>query len=371
MDWSNFNLHGDAPERAFESLTGIIFERWCYREYPSQVSQVIFVNGAGGDGGVEAYARLNNGDIIGLQAKWFREPLESSQISQIKGSLSTAATQRSGLVRYVVAVPRDLSEVKRVGRNGQKVDTERDRWNNFINFAKTNHPGIAVDLWDETRITALLAELGSEGLRRYWFEGSVTDLEYLSLKFNQAQNGWLRNRYTPDLHQSGQIEQDLKIRLNGPGVYPAWLQGVTKMRNLLEDAQVATNLLRRYPEFMDLPDAENLIQAAQDWLMEAIAEQVELEQRLSPDNSFPIPDFESKFDITGTRDLQNLINVLLPEDRNASRENAVEPIGRKLEKLLQRWYEREITPQKLRDWDQPVLYIGEKLMLWQMQFNNI
>ncbi|MDD1428439.1 hypothetical protein MEO94_29130 [Dolichospermum sp. ST_sed9] len=34
------------------------------------------------------------------------------------------------------------------------------------------------------------------------------------------------------------------------------------MRNLLEDGQVATNRLRRYPEFMDLPDAENLIQTA-------------------------------------------------------------------------------------------------------------
>ena len=361
MDWSNFNLHGDAPDRALESLTGIIFERWCYREYPypSQVSQVIFVNGSGGDGGVEAYARLNNGDVIGLQAKWFREPLESSQINQIKSSLQTAATKREGLTRYVVAIPRDLSDVRRTDKKGKRVETERDRWNDFFKTAKTNHPGVTVDLWDETRIIDLLAELGSEGLRRYWFEGSVTDLDYLQLKFHQAQNGWLCNRYTPDLHQSGQIEQDLKIRLNGPGVYPEWLQDVTKMRNLLEDGQVATNRLRRYPEFMDLPDAENLIQTAQNWLTDAIAEQVELEKRLSPGNSFPVPEVESKFDIAGSRDLQNLIDVLLPEDRNASRENAVEPIGRQLEKLLERWFERDITPQKLRNWGQPVIYTGD------------
>jgi hypothetical protein len=150
----------------------------------------------------------------------------------------------------------------------------------------------------------------------------------------------------------------LNIRLNGPGSYPVWLQGVTKMRHLLEDRLIATNRLRRYPEFMELPEAENLIQAAQDWLMEAIAEQVELEKRLSPGNSFPVPDFESKLDTTGTVDLQNLIDVLLPDDRNNARENAVEPIGRQLNKLLELWYEREITPQKLRDWGQPVLYIG-------------
>ena len=188
MDWSNFNLHGDAPERAFESFTGIIFERWCYREYPSQISTVVFVNGAGGDGGVEAYAQLNNGQLIGLQAKWFKDALASSQIDQIKKSLETATKNRNGLMRYVVCVPRDLSDGKSQRR---QTTTERDRWNKFINSANTNHPGITVDLWDETRITALLAELGSEGLRRYWFEGSVTDIEYLSLKFNQAQSKWL------------------------------------------------------------------------------------------------------------------------------------------------------------------------------------
>jgi hypothetical protein len=415
LDWSNFNLHGDAPDRALESLTGIIFERWCYRKYPSQVSQVIFVNGSGGDGGVEAYARLNNGDVIGLQAKWFREPLESSQINQIKSSLQTAATKREGLARYVVAIPRDLSDVRRTDKKGKRVETERDRWNDFFKTAKTNHPGVTVDLWDETRIIDLLAELGSEGLRRYWFEGSVTDLDYLQLKFHQAQNGWLCNRYTPDLHQSGQIEQDLKIRLNGPGVYPEWLQDVTKMRNLLEDGQVATNRLRRYLEFMDLPDAENLIQTAQNWLTDAIAEQVELEKRLSPHNSFPVPDVESKLDTTGNEDLQNLINVLLPEETNTSdREiikdirdllshapsykptktknirskstlillvfilklrgseiyfvtklhqfiltlDTIKDIGSQLDKLPKSWGKREITPQKLRDWGHPVIYIG-------------
>ncbi len=373
MDWSSFNLHGDAPQRAFESLTGIIFERWCHREYPSQVRQVIFVNGAGGDGGVEAYAQLNNGDIIGLQAKWFREPLESSQISQIKGSLSTAATQRSGLVRYVVVVPRDLSDVRRIGKNGQRVDTERDRWNKFITSAETNHPGITVDLWDETRIASLLAELGSEGLRRYWFERSVTDLKYIDMKFNQAQDGWLSNRYTPDLHQSGQlsnrytpdlhqsgqIEQDLKIRLNGPGIYPGWLEGVRQMRNLLEDAHIATNRLRRYPEFMEQVDAEILIQVAQSWLIEAIAEQVKLENCLCPGHSFPVTDFGTECDPSAAVGLHNLINVLLPEEKKGSRENAVEPIGKQLQKLLERWYEREITPRKLQDWGQPVIYIGD------------
>ncbi len=99
MDWSRFNLHGDAPERAFEALTGTLFERCCHREYAGQIRRVVFVNGAGGDAGVEAYTQLKDGQVIGLQAKWFRESLESSQIKQIRKSLKTASDNRSGLSR--------------------------------------------------------------------------------------------------------------------------------------------------------------------------------------------------------------------------------------------------------------------------------
>ncbi|WP_375510938.1 hypothetical protein [uncultured Nostoc sp.] len=93
---------------------------------------------------------------------------------------------------------------------------------------------------------------------------------------------------------------------------------------------------------MEQVDAEILIQAAQSWLIEAIAKQIKLENCLSPGNSFPVTDFGTECDPNGTVGLQNLINVLLPEEKKVSRENAVEPIGKQLEKLLERWYEREI-----------------------------
>ena len=83
----------------------------------------MFVNGAGGDGGVEAYVKLDNGKLIGLQAKWFREPLGLSQITQIKKSLKTAAEVKDNLAQYIVTVPRDLSDGKT--KNTQQ-KTERE-----------------------------------------------------------------------------------------------------------------------------------------------------------------------------------------------------------------------------------------------------
>jgi hypothetical protein len=358
LDWSRFNLHGDAPERAFEALTGILFERWCYREYSTQVTRIVFVNGAGGDGGVEAYAQLSDGQVVGLQAKWFREPLQSSQIGQIEKSLRTAATVRSKLSRYVVAVPRDLSDSKRdiskATKRKTQSETERDRWDEFVEQSNKEYPNVTIELWGETQIAELLAELGSEGLRRYWFEGSVVDVDYLRLKFEQARSGWLKTRYSPDLHQSGQVESDLQLRLDGPASRPKWLKEASQLRILLEDAHVAILRLRRYPQFMQRDDAEALIKATEEWIISAIAEQQELERRVAPGNSFPLPNFDGE--VPDDAAPWQLINVLLPDDEQTTE---LSDIGKQLEDALNRRHRREVTPQRLRALGQPTVYVGE------------
>lgn len=357
MDWSRFNLHGDAPERAFEALTGTLFERWCYRKYASQIRRVVFVNGAGGDGGVEAYTQLKDDQVIGLQAKWFREPLKSSQIEQIRKSLKTASENRSGLSRYIVTIPKDLSDAKTEKR---QTKTERDRWDNFIKESNQQYPNIIIDLWGETQITQLLAELGSEGLRRYWFEGSVVDVDYLNCQFKRAASGWLTPRYSPDLHQSGQIESDLQLRLNGPASRPKWLSEVSQIRILLEQAHRAVLRLRRYPEFMQRDDAEALITATEAWLISAITQQQEIEKRLTPDNSFPLPNLEDE--VITPADTWQLIDVLSHDNVSlqwGSSASTTSDIGKQLKDALDRWNRRKLTPQKLQELGQPAAYIGE------------
>jgi len=357
LDWSRFNLNGDAPERAFEALTGTLFERWCHREYAGQIRRVVFVNGAGGDGGVEAYTQLKDGQVIGLQAKWFREPLESSQIEQIRKSLKTASDNRSGLSRYIITIPRDLSDPKTTKR---QTKTERDRWDDFINKSNKLYPHITIDLWGETQITQLLAELGSEGLRRYWFEGSVVDVNYLNLQFKRAENGWLTPRYSPDLHQSGQIESDLQLRLNGLASRPKWLSEVSQIRILLEQAHRAILRLRWYPKFMQRDDAEALITATEAWLISAIAQQQELEKRLTPGNSFPLHNLPNE--VINEADTWQLIDVLSHDNVSlhwGSSASTTSDIGKQLNHTLEHWNRREITPQKLQDLGQPAAYIGE------------
>ena len=82
MNWANFQTYNESPTKAFEMLCNQLFENWCKEEYNSNIVSFNVVNGAGGDGGVESYAVLDNGEIVGLQAKWFLTSITESQMNK-------------------------------------------------------------------------------------------------------------------------------------------------------------------------------------------------------------------------------------------------------------------------------------------------
>ena len=58
MDWTKFNNHGESSNHAFEVMCNILFKYWFKKEYKDNISHFAFINGSGGDGGVEAYGLL-------------------------------------------------------------------------------------------------------------------------------------------------------------------------------------------------------------------------------------------------------------------------------------------------------------------------
>jgi len=181
-------------------------------------------------------------------------------------------------------------------------------------------------------------------------------LEWLRQNFERAKHSWLSNRYSPDLHQTGQIEADLQLRLNGPSSQPKWLDEVRQIRILLEDVHLAVLRLSRYPQFMQREDAEDLIRSAEEWIVTAIAEQQELDKRILPGNSFPLPNFEKE--VTDEVAPWQLISIICP-DKKGSSESLTADIGKQLEAALKRWLARRVTPRYLRTLSQPAAYIGE------------
>jgi hypothetical protein len=108
MNFASLTLYQDSPTRAFEALCNQLFERWVRVEYPNQVNYFSTVNGSGGDGGVEAYAELASGEVVGVQSKWFTGSFQDKQIRQIRRSVNRAIEVRPRLRHYVICISREL-----------------------------------------------------------------------------------------------------------------------------------------------------------------------------------------------------------------------------------------------------------------------
>lgn len=204
MDWTKFQNYSESYTKAFETLCNQLFENWCKEEYKETIKAFQVVNGAGGDGGVESFATLNDDCIIGMQAKWFRESLNSSQICQIKNSIKTALKIRPQISRYIVCIPRDLASL-----TGKGDGTEDKRWNNLLIDIKNDYPDLVIELWTESRIDKELQKDTSAGILKFWFKNFEISEDRINFSFEKSKKGWLSNRYVPVLNQFGTIKKHI------------------------------------------------------------------------------------------------------------------------------------------------------------------
>ena len=200
MNWTNFQTYNDSPTKAFETLCNQLFENWCKEEFGTKLVSVKVVNGAGGDGGVEAYAVLNDHKIVGLQAKWFPDSFTSNQMSQIKSSIRTALRIRPHITRYIVCVPRDFASI-----TAKSEKAEDQRWEDMKEDILKDYPNLSLELWNETRLTQELQKESSVGIFKFWFERSEISDESVQLSFMKSKESWLNTKYVPELNTFGSI----------------------------------------------------------------------------------------------------------------------------------------------------------------------
>lgn len=341
-----------APDAAFEAFVGLLFERWCCREYGDRVERVVFVNGASGDGGTEVYAELSGGDVIGFQAKWFRESIGQSQLRQIRSSFKTAVAVRE-VTQFVVAIPHEVHDPKEEKRD---VTTERDRWDDFVSKQEETHQDVEILLWDEPRLRELMAELASDGLRRYWFDEPTLRHAELTRIFRQAQLGWLKGRYLPELHVAGQIEDEIRFRLRGPVCRPDLKQDAEQVLHVTEAALEAVQRLQRYPDFMSLSNADDLLAGAEQWLRDELEAQRGILDALASEQGLPWLALEGNF-----RDTNPIIELVqsLQEDGDSYPKAPTYEIGEQLREMLEDWWAaRSVTPTRIKRWNRWVLFMG-------------
>ena len=208
MNWTIMQTYSLSQAKSFEMIGNQIFENWCKEEYSSEIVSFNVVNGAGGDGGVESYAVLRNGDIVAFQAKFFLSSIDSSKISQIRNSIKTAFKIRSQIKRYIICIPRDLASVTGKGDN-----TEDKRWEELKDKILKEYPDKCLELWTDSRITSELEKNCNVGVLRFWFQKAELSIEVFRNALENAKSSWLQTKYVPELNTYGEIDHLLELFL--------------------------------------------------------------------------------------------------------------------------------------------------------------
>ena len=205
MNWADFNARHEDCDQALEALGRHLFSKWCNHTFGDQVTNIVYTGGKGGDGGVEGFARLNDGTIIGLQAKWFRETFGNKQIEQLHSSIKSARQRHPTLTKYIVCMPIELQASRGRGNRGK---SQTDLWEDFID----TYSDIEFAFWGDNKIEEIALEVGMPDLLAYWFGGNfISQADWHSIY--ERKRPWFEARYIPDLHMQGEFDDLLEMYL--------------------------------------------------------------------------------------------------------------------------------------------------------------
>jgi hypothetical protein len=202
------------------------------------------VDGRGGDGGVEAFAILNDDSVVGLQAKAWWDGFHDSQKTQIEKSLRSATNRHPTLIQYVVCCPLDLLPAQGPRNSGT---SQLGRWKTFEAEAKTAYPKVTLDYKGETRIREWLQQPDSETIGAYWFDGEVIPRDHWRKQFERVKSAWMDLRYVPDLHVSTMLDDHFSWFVNTPRAAQDLEVKIAKLVHSLEQKRERISNLKNLP----------------------------------------------------------------------------------------------------------------------------
>jgi len=243
MDYrfEDIRVHEGSQHRAFEELV----RQLAHRDPPRNAKEFRRIEGAGGDGGVEAYWLLSNGRKIGYQAKFFTRSRDIDW-SQLDGSFQQALKTHPELKRYVVSLACDLTD-----RSGNKKgffgwqhwDRHKAKWKKW---AKAKGLSVDFELWSKGDLGDRLIDPRNRGLAEYWFRSPLFDQAWFIEHFN-AVKADLDERYHPEDH----------VELSASKLFQGLARSVSFVQELLdrfEELADASDLRHRLTQLKVQPD---------------------------------------------------------------------------------------------------------------------
>ena len=179
------------------------FEELCcqlarYEQVPEKSE---FVRKGTPDAGVECYWKLPNSDEYAWQAKYFREPPNSQQWTQIDNSVKKAIKKHPNLKRYIVCLPLDMPDGRQTGQR-----SFFDKWNEHKSKWEDEKPGIEFKFWGNSEIEEKLSKEEHSGRCKYFFNKDFFSSQWFENELKVAIEN-AGTRYSPELNVELPIAQ--------------------------------------------------------------------------------------------------------------------------------------------------------------------
>ncbi len=201
LDFSKIRIHDGSQNNGFEELVCQL----AHLSIPNGADFFVRKDGAGGDAGVECYWKLLDGSEQAWQAKYFINPLDSSQWTQICDSVEAALKKHPKLTKYYICLPRDWNDSRKKGTSGKTVTSAWDQWQKHVGIwqkiATSRGMSVEFTYWCKHEISSLLQQDKAEfsGRAKYWFGTPILTSKHFS-RLVQISRLALGDRYTPEYH---------------------------------------------------------------------------------------------------------------------------------------------------------------------------
>lgn len=253
IDFSAINSFNNGQRDSFEELVCVLARR----EPPEAASEFQANEGSGGDGGVEAIWLLDDGSKVGYQAKFFLS-IGDSQWKQMDESVTKALTVHPELIRYVFALPRDLTPDRGAKVRGK---SERQKWDQRVQkwkrWAAEKSIEIEFDLWSETILKEMLLREGNTALIKFWFSGDVLSETWFGNQIDSATK-MLGDRFNPDDHVEVSIETLFDTIARGTGI-------TDQLRTAFAELEQSVVPSIKFTSTEHAPDVATLLVANDAW----------------------------------------------------------------------------------------------------------
>lgn len=169
--------------KSYDGKATKCFEHLCYQlaqmEY-GHLGTFTPIDGGGGDGGVEFYLKLYNGEKWGWQCKFFGDNGRlniSSRDKAIEGSLETAIRNHDDLKKWFLCIKTDLTTDSLLSKN-KFSKGERNWFENELIKKIPVGKTIELEHWGESAFVNFLKDPKNIGIRGFffWRTGTYTKL---------------------------------------------------------------------------------------------------------------------------------------------------------------------------------------------------